>query len=118
MNPHFPVNTLLLMRCAIAAERRGRLAAFIEAAMRAMWEEGVKLDDPDAARAVFDTAGLDGAGLIADAASEEAKAALLANTERAVNRGAFGVPTFFVGDQIFFGKDRLGEVEEAIMKAG
>lgn len=116
MNPHFPVNTLLIMRGAVVAEQMGRLAEYVSVGMRAMWEDGVKMDDPAAAREVFDKAGIDGAALIAATANEAVKARLIANTETAVERGAFGIPTFFVGDEIYFGKDRLREVEEAILR--
>ena len=117
MNPHFPVNTLLAMRMAVAADRIGRLGEYVEAAMRAMWEDGVKLDDPAAAVAAMSGAGFDGPALVASAAEPDVKSALVANTERAVARGAFGVPTFFVGDDMWFGKDRLSQVEEAILAA-
>lgn len=116
MNPHFPVNTLLIMRGAVVAEKAGRLADYVKAGMAAMWEDGVKMDDPAAVKEVFDKAGFDGAALIAATAEETVKAQLIADTERAVERGAFGIPTFFVGDEIYFGKDRLREVEEAIAR--
>jgi 2-hydroxychromene-2-carboxylate isomerase len=113
-NPHFPVNTLLIMRAAIAAEQDGALMPYADAAFRAMWEEGCKMDDPAVARDVLDRAGLDGAGLLARTQDQTVKDRLLANTERSVARGAFGSPTFFVGDEMFFGKDRLRDVEEEI----
>lgn len=117
MNPHFPVNTLLIMRGALVAERSGRLADYVEAAMRGMWEEGAKMDDAETVAARLDAAGLDGQGVLAATGDPEIKAALLANTERAVERGAFGVPTFFVGEEMYFGKDRLDAVEEAILRS-
>ena len=115
-NPHFPVNTLLAMRGAVAAELEGVFRPYVDAVFRAMWEDGRKMDDPDVAHAVLDEAGLDGARLLARTQEQEVKERLLRNTERAVERGAFGAPTFFVGDEIFFGKDRLREVEEAIVQ--
>lgn len=117
MNPHFPVNTLTIMRGAIVAQNEGRLQPYVEAAFRAMWEDGADLGDPEAAKAVLDSAGFDGAALLAAAADDAVKRQLIAATERAVARGAFGIPTFFVGDEMWFGKDRLGEVEEAILKS-
>lgn len=117
MNPHFPVNTLLIMRGAVIAERVGRLADYVSAGMAAMWEDGVKMDDPAAVENVFGKAGFDGAALIAATADATVKAKLTADTEQAVERGVFGLPAFFVGDEMYFGKDRLREVEEAILKA-
>jgi 2-hydroxychromene-2-carboxylate isomerase len=113
MNPNFPVNTLLIMRGLIAARRAGVGDAYLAAVERAMWEAGEKMDDTEVVRRVLDTAGLDGAGLIAATQDPEVKAELVANTEAAVARGVFGIPTFFVGEEMFFGKDRLGQVEEA-----
>lgn len=117
-NPHFPVNTLLVMRAAVAADRDGALMAYADAVFRAMWEEGRKMDEPAVARAALDEAGLDGAGLLARAQDQAVKDRLLANTEQSVARGTFGSPTFFVGQEMFFGKDRLREVEEEIARAG
>jgi 2-hydroxychromene-2-carboxylate isomerase len=113
-NPHFPVNTLMIMRGTIAAELAGVLNAYVDAAFRAMWEEGQKMDDAGVAQTVLDSAGLPGAHLLAQAQKQDVKDRLLKNTEQSVARGTFGSPTFFVGDEIFFGKDRLPEVEEAI----
>src|SRR4051794_2883036 len=112
-NPHFPVNTLLIMRGLIAARRAGVGEAYLAAVEAAMWENGEKMDDPEVVRRVLDAAGLDGAALIEKTQDPEVKAELVANTEAAVERGVFGIPTFFVGDEMFFGKDRLGQVEEA-----
>jgi 2-hydroxychromene-2-carboxylate isomerase len=117
MNPHFPVNTLLIMRGAVAAELDGRLPAYEEAVMRHMWAEPKKMDDPEVARAALDASGLDGARLLARTQDADVKQALLANTERAVARGVFGLPAFFVGSEMYFGKDRLREVEEEIVRA-
>ena len=117
MNPHFPVNTLLIMRGLIAARRAEVGDRYVETVLSAMWEQGEKMDDPEVVRRVLDAAGLDGAGLLAAAQDAEVKAELAANTEAAVARGVFGVPTFFVGDEMFFGKERLGQVEEAVAAA-
>jgi 2-hydroxychromene-2-carboxylate isomerase len=110
-NPHFPVNTLLLMRGMIAAQRMGVGEAYLDAMLKGMWEDGLKLDDPEVFVATADAAGLDGAALLAATADPEVKAGLMANTEAAVASGTFGIPTFFVGDEMFFGKERLGQVE-------
>ncbi|TFG95991.1 MAG: 2-hydroxychromene-2-carboxylate isomerase [Myxococcales bacterium] len=114
MNPFFPVNTLQLMRGAVAAELDGQLGEYVDAVFPHMWEEPKKLDDPAILRAALDASGLDGAHTLARSQDPEVKERLLANTNDAVARGAFGIPTFFVGSEIYFGKDRLREVEEAI----
>lgn len=116
MNPHFPVNTLLIMRGLVAARRAGAEDAYVAAVLAAMWEAGEKMDDPDVVRRVLDAAGLDGEGLIAATQDPVVKAELAANTDAAVARGVFGIPTFFVGEEMFFGKDRLGQVEEEIAR--
>ena len=116
MNPHFPVNTLLIMRGAVAAEIEGRLSAYVEAVMRHMWAEPKKMDDPEVVRTALDDSGLDGAHLLARTQDADVKARLLANTERAVARGVFGLPVFFVGDEMYFGKDRLRDVEDEIVR--
>lgn len=112
-NPHFPVNTLLAMRGAIAAERLGCGPAYREAMYVALWQDGRKLDEPNVWARVLDQAGLDTPALTALVADEAIKAELTANTESAVARGAFGVPTFFLGEEMWFGKDRLRDVVEA-----
>ncbi|HTZ37838.1 MAG TPA: 2-hydroxychromene-2-carboxylate isomerase [Stellaceae bacterium] len=113
-NPFFPVNTLTLMRGAVAAQRLGVFERYVDEMFRHMWSEPKKLDDPELWRGVLVAAGFD-APRFADLVQDpEIKGALLANTERSVARGTFGSPTFFVGDEIFFGKDRLRDVEELI----
>jgi len=114
LNPHFPVNTLMLMRGLVAAREGGVEAAYIEMGLRGMWEEGLKLDDRDVLARRIDAAGLDSASLLAAAQSDPVKQKLADNTARAVSRGVFGIPTFFVGDEMFFGKERLAQVEEAV----
>lgn len=114
LNPHFPVNTLTIMRGAIVAEDEGNLDDYVDAVNRAMWEEGLKMDDPEVIATFLSANGFDGPALLARTQEPEIKAKLVANTEAAVARGVFGIPTFFVGDDIFFGKDRLGQVEEAL----
>lgn len=114
LNPHFPVNTLTIMRGAIVAEDEGTLDDYIDAVNRAMWEDGLKMDDPEVIAGFLSANGFDGPALLARTQEPGIKARLVANTEAAVARGAFGIPTFFVGDEIFFGKDRLDQVEEAL----
>lgn len=115
-NPHFPVNTLLLMRGMIAAQRAGVGEAYLDAMLKGMWEDGLKLDDPEVFVATANAAGLDGAALLAATGDPEVKGQLATNTEAAVARGTFGIPTFFVGAEIFFGKERLGQVEAELAK--
>ena len=117
-NPHFPVNTLQLMRGAVAAQGLGCLPAFLEAVFKALWIDGLKMDEAEVAGAALRAAGLPVAELTSAAGSDEVKQALASNTGRAVERGVFGIPTLFVGDEMFFGKERLGQVEEAIEAAG
>jgi 2-hydroxychromene-2-carboxylate isomerase len=114
MNPHFPVNTVQIMRGAVAAEMDGQLAKYVDAVFRHMWEEGKKMDEPEVIRAALDGSGLDGARTLARIQDQDVKDRLLENTQASVARGTFGAPTFFVGDDIFFGKDRLRDVEEEI----
>jgi 2-hydroxychromene-2-carboxylate isomerase len=113
-NPHFPVNSLMLMRGYIAAREAGVEAAYLEMGLEGLWEEGLKLDDPEILARRVDSAGLNSASLLAAAQTDRVKLKLADNTAAAVGRGVFGVPTFFVGDEMFFGKDRLGQVEEAV----
>ena len=113
INPHFPVNTLLLMRGAVAAEALGCAPAYIEAMMARMWEQGLALADPEIWAQALGQAGLPVADLVSGAADPDNKARLVANTEAAVARGVFGIPSFFVGDDLYFGKDRLRDVMEA-----
>ena len=111
-NPFFPVNTLNLMRAAIAAQLEGVFEKYVDAAFHHMWGEPKKMDDPEVALKALTASGLDGAKLLARAQEPEVKARLIENTQQAVERGAFGSPTFFVGTEMFFGKEQLREVEE------
>ena len=114
LNPHFPVNTLTIMRGAIVAGDEDTLDDYVDAVNRAMWEEGLKMDEPDVIATYLSANGFDGPALLARTQEADIKAKLVANTEAAVARGVFGIPTFFVGDEMFFGKDRLDQVEEAL----
>jgi 2-hydroxychromene-2-carboxylate isomerase len=116
-NPHFPVNTLTIMRGAVAAETLGVFAPYVEAVFAAMWEDGRKMDDAATVEHVLVAAALPAQRLMALTQNPGVKDRLLANTTSAVERGVFGSPTFFVGKEMFFGKDRLGQVEEAIIAA-
>ena len=114
MNPGFPVNTVTLMRTAVACEDDGTLNRFVPAAMTAMWEASRDLGDPVVIAQVLDDAGLDGRALVARAGEQPIKDGLVARTEGLAGRGAFGVPTFFVGNEMFWGKERLAQVEAAL----
>jgi 2-hydroxychromene-2-carboxylate isomerase len=118
MNPNFPVNTLNLMRGAIAAQSEGVFEKYVEAAFHHMWREPKKMDDPEIAMAALNGSGLDAAKLFARAQEPEIKAKLVANTQDAVERGAFGSPTFFVGDEMFYGKEQLREIEDLFAGGG
>jgi 2-hydroxychromene-2-carboxylate isomerase len=113
-NPFFPVNTLNLMRAAVAAQLEGVFEQYIDAAFHHMWVEPKKMDDPDVATQALAASGLDAAKLFARAQQADVKAKLIENTQAAVERGAFGSPTFFVGKEMFFGKEQLREVEELV----
>ena len=114
-NPFFPVNTLHLMRAAIAAQAEGVFERYVEAAFFHMWVEPKKMDDPQVATKALSASGLDGAKLLTRGQEPEIKAKLIENTQSAVERGAFGSPTFFVGPEMFFGKEQLREVEEVVL---
>lgn len=111
MNPHFPMNTLLVMRAFVAAQDLGVGPAFMEAVLKAMWEDGRKIDDPEVVAAVLTEAGLDAGAILAHAQTPPIKARLMENTQGAADRGVFGIPSFFVGEELFFGKERLAQVE-------
>jgi 2-hydroxychromene-2-carboxylate isomerase len=113
-NPHFPVNTVQIMRGAVFMGRQGRLLDYVDAVYRTMWEQGLKMDDPSVIEPALNDAGFDGAAILQGIQEQGVKDELLANTTASVERGTFGSPTFFVGDEIFFGKDRLAEVEAEV----
>jgi 2-hydroxychromene-2-carboxylate isomerase len=114
-NPFFPVNTLTMMRGAIAARSLGVFERYVAEMYRNMWADPKKMDDPNVFRAALDQAGLPTARILELIETKPVKDELLDNTNRSVERGTFGSPTFYVGNEIFFGKDRLRDVEEAIM---
>jgi 2-hydroxychromene-2-carboxylate isomerase len=116
-NPHFPVNTLLIMRGLVVARRTGAQEDYVAAVLKAMWEDGQKMDDAAVVADVLTAAGLDGPGLLAATQDPEVKAELVAITEATANRGVFGIPTFFVGEEMFFGKERLGQVEAELARS-
>lgn len=118
-NPHFPVNTLHIMRGAVATELEGDFEKYVDAVYRAMWVDQKKMDDPGVILDVLNAAGLDGEKLIARTQEPEVKVKLIENTEASVKRGNFGSPTFFAKtetrDEIFFGKNTLRDFEEMIL---
>ena len=116
-NPFFPVNTLMIMRGAVAAQFEGVFERYVDEMFRHMWAEPKKMDDPQVWRAALDESGLPTARILELVETPQVKAQLLENTQRSVERGTFGSPTFYVGDEIFFGKDRLRDVEEMILQS-
>jgi 2-hydroxychromene-2-carboxylate isomerase len=113
-NPYFPVNTLMIMRGAIAARRLGVFERYVDEIYRNMWADPKKMDDPAVFRSVLAVGEFDAGEIFRLIETREVKDELLHHTERSVERGTFGSPTFYVGDEIFFGKDRLHDVEEMI----
>jgi 2-hydroxychromene-2-carboxylate isomerase len=116
LNPFFPVNTLQIMRGAIVAEREGFFERYVDEVYRHMWAEPKKMDDPEVIVAALAESGLPAATIMKGIQEPEVKAKLIANTEDSVRRGVFGSPSFFVGDELFFGKDKLRDVEEEIVR--
>jgi len=115
-NPHFPVNTLQVMRGALAARRAGCFQRYVDEVFRHMWSVPRKLDDPAVLADALEESGLDAAAIVAGSLDPDVKAELIANTESSVARGNFGSPSFFVGDELYFGKDRLEAVEREILR--
>ncbi len=113
-NPHFPVNTLQIMRGAVYAKREGFLEKYVDEVYRHMWSEPKKMDEPEVIRAALEESGLPADEILSGIQDPEVKQALIQNTESSVARGTFGSPTFYVGDEIFFGKDKLRDAEEEI----
>ncbi|MFC5500541.1 2-hydroxychromene-2-carboxylate isomerase [Caenimonas terrae] len=115
-NPHFPINTLTLMRGATALQLRQpeRFADYVDAVFRAIWVDAKDMNDPQVVAAVLGQAGFDAAALLAQAADPAVKERLKQLTQEAVARGVFGAPTFFVGDRMFWGQDRLDFVKQAL----
>jgi 2-hydroxychromene-2-carboxylate isomerase len=116
LNRFFPVNTLPLMRGAIAAQSLGVFERYVDEAFRHMWADPKKMDDPQVMRAALEESGLPIGQILALSQTPAVKEKLLENTQRSVARGTFGAPTFYVGEEIFFGKDRLRDVEETILQ--
>lgn len=116
-NPHFPINTLALMRAAVGLQLRGdaRFGAFCSAVFEAIWVNSQNLNDPGVLDGVLRQAGFDPQALLALATEPVVKEALKAATEEAVRRGVFGAPTMFVADHMFWGQDRLDFVREALV---
>ncbi len=114
-NPHFPVNTVQIMRGAVVAERDGFFDRYVDQIFHHMWEEPKKMDEAKVIREALDASGLDSRAILEGIQEQAIKDKLIANTEASVARGNFGSPTLFVGEEMFFGKDRLREFEEEIV---
>lgn len=119
-NPHFPVNTLQIMRGAIVAGREGFFEKYINVVYKNMWAEPKKMDDAGVIESALSESGLPADTVMNGIQVADVKQQLISNTEDAVAKGVFGSPSFLVGDELYFGKDRLREVEEEIerQKAG
>ena len=118
MNPKFPFNSILLQRMLFAADQDGRGVQFVEALLPKIWEQGLDVTDPEAVGAAVAAGGFDVEDLFKRAQTDEVKEGLFANTENAVERGAFGIPTVFIGDEMFFGKERLEQIEAELDRVG
>ncbi len=94
----------------------GQLGPYLEAGLKAMWENGLKMDEPDVFVAAMEAANLNGKALLEATRDPAVKQKLFDNTAAAVERGAFGIPTFYVGEEMFFGKERLDQLEEEVHK--
>ena len=114
MNPHFPINSLTAMRGLCAVEPGPDFDTYVEAVLAGYWERGLAMGDASVLASVLTEAGLDAGAILERAQTDAVKAILAANTEAAVARGVFGIPTFFVGDEMVFGKERLGQVEAMV----
>jgi len=115
MNPKLPFNSINLLRMLISLEGDDQIK-FIEALMPAIWEEELDVSDVDAVARMLTKAGFDAQSLAAKAQDPAIKQAVIDSTEKAVERGVFGIPTFFIGEEMFFGKERLGQIEEMLEK--
>ena len=115
-NPHFPVNTLMLMRGAVFAKQQDFFAQYVEEMYQHMWAEPKKMDELDVFKQVLEDSSLPTQDILNGIADSAVKQALIDSTQRAVEMGTFGSPTFFVGKEIFFGKDKLRDVEEEILR--
>ena len=117
MNPHFPVISLQIVRGAIAAEMDGYLEDYIEKVLVHMREEPKKMDDPEVIKAAFEESGFDSEKLLEQMQDPDVKAKLISNTEEAVKKGLFGIPTFFIDDEMYFGKDTIWMIEEILAES-
>ncbi len=114
MNPHFPFSTVMLQRLLLAAQEQGRDSEFIEYVLPLVWEQGFDGANVEAVAAMLEASPFDGRAMLERIGTDTIKQRLIDNTSAAVSRGAFGIPTFFVGEEMFFGKERLGQIEELL----
>ncbi|NVE94192.1 2-hydroxychromene-2-carboxylate isomerase [Altererythrobacter lutimaris] len=117
MNPKFPFNSILLQRLLVAADEDGRAVQFIDAMLPEIWEKGLDVTDGDAVAEALTRNGFDAGDMIARAGSDEVKQKLVESTDKVVERGAFGIPTIWVGEEMFFGKERLEQIREELAKS-
>lgn len=116
MNPHFPFNSVNLMRMLVSLEGDDQMK-FIDTLVTAIWENELDVSNADALAAVLSAAGFDAQALFVKTQDPAIKQALIDNTEKAVERGTFGIPTFYIGDEMFFGKERFGQIEDLLVKS-
>ena len=113
-NPNFPINTLALQRGLIAADLLGCKEPYMEVVLAAMWEDGKNMNDPDVVVSVLEDGGLDAKALLEKSVDRDVKQKLIDNTNAAAERGVFGLPSFFIGDEMWFGKERIDQLDEAL----
>jgi len=116
MNPFFPVNTVQIMRGAVAAQMDDELSRYVDAVYHYMWEDPRKMDDPAVIADTLSESGFDGARMLARIQDDDIKDTLRKNTEASVAKGTFGSPTFFLGEEMYFGKDTLRDLEEDLAR--
>ncbi len=113
MNPHFPFNTITLLRMLVALDPAKR-AEFIETLLPPIWEQGLDVTDGETLGKILQDGGFDAADLLAQTQDPAVKQALIDNTEKAVERGTFGIPTMYIDGEMYFGKERLGQIDEQL----
>ncbi len=114
MNPHFPFSTVMLQRLLLAAQEQGREQEFIDYFLPYAWEQGANLADPEIVTGLLEQSDFDAAAMLGRIQSDEIKQRLMDNTSAAVERGAFGIPTIYINGEMYFGKERLGQIEEQL----
>ena len=115
-NPHFPINTLQLMRAATALHSSENFNHFVDIIFNSIWVEGLNMGDEEVVKSTLSKNNFKTSEILANISSDSVKQMLITNTQLAVDRGLFGVPTIFINNEMFFGQDRLDFVEEILQK--